>query len=817
MSPPPLEIVIGERRLPVPAERPFVIGRGPEADLDVGHPRASRRHVVVELTAQGWLLTDASRNGTWVDGRRVSSLPLTGPVTVRVGDTDDSAVVEVRPAPHPSAASAQIPAPSPTLTRQGGQTSVRHVRTTRLRIGRLGDNDVVLDDLLVSRRHAELHRTGAGWRIVDLNSGNGTFVNGVRVTTAEVGSRDVIGIGHALLQLHGDRLVSAEDTGDIGFAVQGASVSTDSGKTLLRDVSFALPGRSVLAVVGPSGAGKSTLLGALTGSRPADVGEVRYAGRDLYAEYDELRHRIGLVPQDDVLHPQLTVRRALRYAARLRFPADVAEADRERRIDEVLGELNLTEQAGQRIDTLSGGQRKRTSVALELLTKPSLLFLDEPTSGLDPGLDKSVMQTLRGLADGADARSGEPARGAEARSGEPARGAEARSGEPARGAEARSGEPARGGRTVVVVTHSVLNLDLCDRLLVLAPGGYVAYFGPPREAPAYFRTEDYAGMFQLLEQVPGEVLAERYRRSRQHERYVARPTMGLPRIVERAAPTAATRQQGFGTQLSVLCRRYLAVIAADRQYAVFLLALPLVLAALARLVPGGSGLNTSAALERGEFQPSQLMLVLVLGGALMGIAASVRELVKERPVYARERAIGLSLPAYLLSKLLVLGLVTGVQAAVFTLLALVGRRMPDDAVVLGSGSAEVLLAVVGVAVVTMLVGLVISAAIGNADRGMPLLVLVLMVELVVSGGLFPVFGRPGLEQAAWLVPSRWAFAMGAVTADLNRTARDGADGLWTHDAAHYLLGAGVLVGMALLLVVVTGLVLRRLDPVRRRR
>ena len=795
MSPPPLEIVIGERRLPVPAERPFVIGRGPEADLDVGHPRASRRHVVVELTAQGWLLTDASRNGTWVDGRRVSSLPLTGPVTVRVGDTDDSAVVEVRPAPHPSPASAQIPAPSPTLTRQGGQTSVRHVRTTRLRIGRLGDNDVVLDDLLVSRRHAELHRTGAGWRIVDLNSGNGTFVNGVRVTTAEVGSRDVIGIGHALLQLHGDRLVSAEDTGDIGFAVQGASVSTDSGKTLLRDVSFALPGRSVLAVVGPSGAGKSTLLGALTGSRPADVGEVRYAGRDLYAEYDELRHRIGLVPQDDVLHPQLTVRRALRYAARLRFPADAAEADRERRIDEVLGELNLTEQAGQRIDTLSGGQRKRTSVALELLTKPSLLFLDEPTSGLDPGLDKSVMQTLRGLADGADAGSGTPARSA----------------------EARSGEPARGGRTVVVVTHSVLNLDLCDRLLVLAPGGYVAYFGPPREAPAYFRTEDYAGMFQLLEQVPGEVLAERYRRSRQHERYVARPTMGMPRIVERAAPTAATRQQGFGTQLSVLCRRYLAVIAADRQYAVFLLALPLVLAALARLVPGGSGLSTSAALERGEFQPSQLMLVLVLGGALMGIAASVRELVKERPVYARERAIGLSLPAYLLSKLLVLGLVTGVQAAVFTLLALVGRRMPDDAVVLGSGPAEVLLAVVGVAVVTMLVGLVISAAIGNADRGMPLLVLVLMVELVVSGGLFPVFGRPGLEQAAWLVPSRWAFAMGAVTADLNRTARDGADGLWTHDAAHYLLGAGVLVGMALLLVVVTGLVLRRLDPVRRRR
>ncbi|SDG61869.1 FHA domain-containing protein [Pseudonocardia oroxyli] len=768
MAPPPLEIVVGGRTLPVPTGRPFVIGRGPEADLDVGHPRASRRHVVVELTPQGWLLTDASRNGTWVDGRRVTSLSLAGPVSVRLGDTDDSAIVEVRPAPHaPAAPVAEV------LTRQGGQTSVRHVGTGRLTIGRLPDNDVVLDDLLVSRRHAELHRTGTSWRIVDLNSGNGTFVNGVRVTTADIGARDVIGIGHALLQLHGDRLVSAEDTGDVGFTVEGASVTTDSGKTLLRDVSFALSGRSLLAVVGPSGAGKSTLLNALTGARPADVGEVRYAGRDLYAEYDELRHRIGLVPQDDVLHPQLTVRRALRYAARLRFPSDVPEADRERRIDEVLAELTLTGQAEQRIDTLSGGQRKRTSVALELLTKPSLLFLDEPTSGLDPGLDKSVMQTLRGLADGA--------------------------------------------RTVVVVTHSVLNLDLCDRLLVLAPGGHVAYFGPPREALEYFRTPDYAEMFLLLEQVPGEQLAQRYRASRQHSEYVAQPTMGMPRIVERAAPTAARRQQGFGTQLSVLCRRYLAVIAADRQYAAFLVGLPLVLAALARLVPGDSGLSTREAVQLKEFQPSQLMLVLILGGALMGIAASIRELVKERPVYVRERAIGLSIPAYLLSKLSVLGLITGLQAAVFTLLALVGRRMPDDAVLLGSGLLEVLLAVVGVTVATMLIGLVVSAAIGNADRGMPLLVLVLMIELVVSGGLFPVFDRPGLEQFAWLVPSRWAYAMGAVTADLNLTAREGPDPLWTHDAAHWLLGAGVLAGMGLVLVVVTGLVVRRLDPVRRRR
>jgi ABC-type transport system involved in cytochrome c biogenesis ATPase subunit len=146
--------------------------------------------------------------------------------------------------------------------------------------------------------------------------------------------------------------------------------------------------------------GQVDLLTALTGFRPADEGRVEYAGRDLYADYDELRQRIGLVPQDDILHPQLTVRRALRYAAELRFPDDVGADERARRVDEVITELGLTGQADQAIHSLSGGQRKRTSVALELLTRPSLLFLDEPTSGLDPGLDKSVMRTLRGPARG---------------------------------------------------------------------------------------------------------------------------------------------------------------------------------------------------------------------------------------------------------------------------------------------------------------------------------------------------------------------------------------------------------------------------------
>ena len=245
-----------------------------------------------------------------------------------------------------------------------------------------------------------------------------------------------MGIGPSTFRLSGSELQEFVDTGDVSLVARDLTVTLGNGKVLLDHVTFPLGERCLLGVIGPSGAGKSTLLGALTGMRPANGGSVLYDDRDLYAHYAELRHRIGLVPQENILHTQLTARRALRYAAELRFPRDTSKAERNRRVDEVLAELSLTPHAETRTDRLSGGQQKRVNVALELLTKPSLLFLDEPTSGLDPGLDKSVMEMMSGLAN--------------------------------------------DGRTVIVVTHSVANLDICDRLLVLVPGGKVAYFGPPR-------------------------------------------------------------------------------------------------------------------------------------------------------------------------------------------------------------------------------------------------------------------------------------------------------------------------------------------------
>ncbi|NYD34562.1 FHA domain-containing protein [Actinomycetospora corticicola] len=776
----PLEVRTHDRRAHVNPGTPFTIGRDESADLQVLGPEVSRHHVRITHGPQGWTIEDTSRNGTFAQQRRLTKEHVRGPLTVTLGANAGAPQVHLvlTPLPRPTPPRHRAPYISEAAqrsSRQGRFEAVHDLRTTpaALTIGRDERNDVVVQDLLASRFHAELRREGSRWVIHDLNSSNGTFVNGTRTRRQELGPADVVGIGHVLLHLEGDRLVEYVDTGAVEFRAEGIGVRTAKGKQLLRDVTFALESKSLLAVVGPSGAGKSTLLKALTGFRPADEGRVEYAGRDLYADYDELRQRIGLVPQDDILHPQLSVRKALHYAAELRFPDDVAAEERRAGIDEVIHELGLDGQAEQPIHTLSGGQRKRTSVALELLTRPSLLFLDEPTSGLDPGLDKSVMRTLRGLAD--------------------------------------------DGRTVVVVTHSVANLDLCDRLMLLAPGGEVAFFGPPEEALAYFGKTGFADVFLLLQEHSD--WGEKFSRSPAHARYVGRASAPPQPTQQTSAGTAARRQQSVRRQFTVLARRYLAVIAADRQYLIFMAALPLVLSVLAHALPGEAGLSMTEQLRGAAGAPHLLWLVLVVGAALMGSAASIRELVKEREIYRRERAIGLSRGAYLTSKLVVLGAIVGVQAVVLGVLGTVGRPSPDEPVLLGSGIAEIVVALVLLTAASMAVGLAVSALIDNADRGMPLLVLLAMLQFILSSALMQIGERPGLGQLAWLVPARWGFAAGAATIGIptGPAARpfDQPDPLWDHTAGTWLADLGVLAVVTALFVALTWWLLRRLDPARR--
>ncbi|MDX6225341.1 MAG: transport system ATP-binding/permease protein, partial [Frankiales bacterium] len=423
-----------------------VIGRDADCEITVSHPQVSRRHLQVEATGRGqWQARDLqSRNGTFsVDGP-VDTVQINGELTrLLLGDRASGLIVELEPrtaATAPSAASRGGTGSTAVMSQIGRLTAVHHL-TAELVIGRAPDCDLALDDLQVSRKHARLLVGDGSARVEDLGSHNGTFVNGSRVNSAALRDYDLLNIGGHLLEFVDGSLREYDDHGAAWLLAQDVSVTID-GRRVLDGVSFPLAPNSLLAVVGPSGAGKSTLLNALTGFRSPSSGAVVYGGRDVYQSRVELQSKMAYVPQDDVLHPQLRVRRALEYAARLRFPPDVDRPAREKRVEEVLEELSLTERADLPISKLSGGQRKRVSVALELLTKPSLLFLDEPTSGLDPGNEEQVMRLLRDLAD--------------------------------------------GDRTVVVVTHSLQSLDLCDRVLFLAPGGVTAFFGEPRGVLTYF-------------------------------------------------------------------------------------------------------------------------------------------------------------------------------------------------------------------------------------------------------------------------------------------------------------------------------------------
>ncbi|MFF3501408.1 FHA domain-containing protein [Streptomyces sp. NPDC003247] len=746
--------------------RAYHIGRDPLSDIVLDDDRVSWRHAVLWPDGDHWTLYDAhSTNGTYADGRRVHAHPVGPGSVIRFGHPDDGpyAVLSGRP---PSAQRPSVVS-GPLVTGTFRQpTSVRPLPARTVHVGRAADNELVLDDLVVSRRHAELHALpDGGYEIADLGSHNGTYLNGRPVTTAPIGPGDVVGIGHSAFRLVGDTLQEYVDTGEVSLDVEDLTVAVDRGRTVLLDhVSFPVGEKCLLAVVGPSGAGKSTLLRALTGQRPADHGTVVYDGRDLYRDYAELRQRIGLVPQDDILHTQLTVRSALTYAAELRFPQDTARAERRGRVEEVMRELGLEQRAGQHVHSLSGGQRKRVSVALELLTRPSLLFLDEPTSGLDPGMDRSVMHMLRGLAD--------------------------------------------DGHTVVVVTHSVLSLDVCDRLLVLAPGGKVAYYGPPEDALPFFGFRQWPEAFEAFDRDPDRDWAGEYAHSPFHRRYVtdsgAQPAP--PRYGPVILPPPA-RPRSRLAQLGTLVRRYTAALGADRTFLTVMIALPFVMGAMARALAGGALTRDTA---------MNTLLILCVGGVLTGAANAVRELVKERVIYRRERAVGLSRSAYLMSKIVVLGTVTVVQAVVLTLVALAGVDLgaPGGDGVLMPPLAEITVAVALLAFTAMTLGLVISALVPKEEVTMPLLVLLAVVQVVFCGALLPLDGVPGLEQVAWLVPSRWAFGAMAGTLDLARTVPGEvtADPLLRHTAGTWLLDVGMLVVLSAVFCHVVARLLRRHEP-----
>jgi ABC transport system ATP-binding/permease protein len=615
-------------------------------------------------------------------------------------------------------------------------------------IGRAAGNDLVLADPMVSRHHAIARYTGDGWRVADLGSANPVLHNGEPIAEdalASCGDLLTFGSTDVLVTLVG--LTPLPGAGQ-HLVIDEVRLSLPSGKPLLSGVSLDVRPGELVAVVGPSGAGKSTLLKVLTGTLVPTHGHVSYDGLDVH-EHAAVRERIGVVPQKDVMHARLSARRVLAYAAKLRLPADTSRRERNDVVAAALEQVDLTSQARTTVRRLSGGQQKRVSIAMELLTSPPLLLLDEPTSGLDPWLDKQIMTSLRAVAD--------------------------------------------TGRSVVVVTHNPDNLGQCDRILVLAPGGVPYFLGTPDDLRARFGAASWADIFGAAanQPVPVSVVAP--------ERRVA---ASVPQ------PTATRRT--VWCQLATLVSRHTRIVLADPGYAAFLLLIPLLLAGLALAVPGEAGLGPPGAADPTE--PTQMLVLLFVGAAFTGGACGAREIVAERPIFLRERAAGLRPRAYGLSKLLVFGVIVAVQAVLLVAGTLAVKPGPADAVLLGHQAVELIVAVWLTAFASCALSLLVSAWVKSSEQVMPLLVVLVMAQLVLCGGMIPVTDRPVLEQLAWLAPARWGYAAGASTVDV-RSHVPGvpAEPLWLHEPLWWLLSTGVLLAMTVPLAV---LLVRRVSRLR---
>ncbi|MGH3252842.1 MAG: FHA domain-containing protein, partial [Trebonia sp.] len=607
----------------------YRIGRDERADIPLIDARVSWEHAVIRAEGPVWVLEDlGSRNGTFLRSERITRLEITNPYVVHFGHPEDGPVLRFElnaPGPFQDFGMAPSAAAGDTTFMPGvlrDPTSRVRIQSKVMKIGRRSDNDIVVSDLSVSKQHAELRLSPAGrYQIIDLGSHNGTFVNGTRVNQAELNDDDIIAIGHATFRLVGGELIEYVDDGRATFEAHELQVVINDGgkqKVLLDRITFPLEERSMMAVIGPAGAGKSTLLNALTGKRPASGGNVYYDYRDLYDNYDELRHRIGLVPQESVTHDQLTAKTALGYAAELRFPPDTGEQERNQRVGEVLDELSMTRHAGTRIDRLSGGQKKRVNIGLELLTRPSLLFLDEPTSPLDPHLKRDMFMQMRKMAD----------------------------------------KNAEMGQSVVVITHDVESklIDQCDRLIALQPGGKMAYFGPPDEGLKYFKASDWADVFQRFSDEPERDFAAEYRASPEFAKYGATPISVRQQRAERpvAADTPRPAQRSSFSQVFTMARRYRRVMVADRVFMITTALMPILLGALVRATPASFGLLDSTPVGGLNVNAIQVLMILVMSSVLSGTALSIREFIKEREIYERERMAGLSASAYLFSKVIVL-------------------------------------------------------------------------------------------------------------------------------------------------------------------
>jgi ABC-type multidrug transport system ATPase subunit len=715
----------------------LTIGRVEGNDIIIPSPIVSRQHARLEKEGGGYKLTllPEARNPITFEGR-----PLEGPHVLghgdllRIGSLDPGVMVTMT-------------YHAPAQAQQEIERDIVFGEKALIQIGRDSANDVVLPSPNVSRFHAQVERVGQRYRVTDLRSSNGTFVNGQRIEgPVWLKPSDTIRVGQYRFVMGRDQLAKFDDSN--GLRVDAISLNKWVRKDLniLQNISVSFQPREFIVVVGQSGGGKSTFVDAVAGYRPATPpSRVLVNDIDIYTHFDSVRNDIGFVPQKDIIHMELTIYQALDYAAQLRMPADTTAEERHKRVMEVLEDLDLTHRKDVQISGLSGGQQKRVSIGVELLTKPGLFFLDEPTSGLDPGTETALMQLMRRLAD--------------------------------------------QGRTIVLITHATKNVMLADKVIFLARGGYLAWFGPPDEALAYFdqhRSErdrrtgriEFDEIYAILDD-PGKGKAEdwanRYRQSSAYQEYIARPlrdkmspqgaaTVPDPGKVQPRTRGSASGQVSSLRQFFILSARNIKILTRDRFALGLMLATAPLVSMLDVILSLVMGSNPFDFYEGDMAQVMITLFLFTIYGVMVGGISQMREIVKESDIYKRERLVNLKIFPYVVSKVWVAALLAFYHAAVYTIVHYLSFRMPGGTLEFVQVYITMMLATLA----GMMLGLFASALAPNANSA-PLMVIILMLpQIVLGGALVPV---PTFVSAP--TSTRWAFeALMSITGPGSDVAAD---------------------------------------------
>lgn len=725
----------------------FWLGRDPACDLviEASAVMVSRRHAKITKQNGKYVLIDNnSFNGTLLNDKRISTptelnhndkiqLGLNGPVfrfhLPSATSAVDSKKHMVASEPHQK-----------TIVFRGGLISqeikprevtaeptllmvLNFANKNEIRIGRGEDNDIRLDSLQISTHHARLIKDGSQVFIEDLNSTNGVFVNGKKISRKAVEPNDLVQIGVFLIRVDVSGNVKVFDTRskariDVIRVTKEVKNQAGGGTIrLLDNISLTIMPNEFVGLLGPSGAGKSTFMDALNGMRPASSGNVLINNLDLYQNLDVLKQSIGYVPQEDIIHRELTVYRTLYYVAKLRLPNDVSDQEIDQIINEVLDVTGLSERRHVPVSQLSGGQRKRVSIAVELITKPSVIFLDEPTSGLDPATEEKIMLLFRQIAE--------------------------------------------SGRTVILTTHAMENVRLFDKIVLLMRGKLV-FYGRPEEALEYVGAKSFKELYDKLEEPVERALQnqsgskaelmervaenwkQKFLQTPQYRKNVYEPLSRIGKLEsgvvrqKRSLGVLRALRQWF-----YLSKRYFEVLLSDKlNLAILFLQAPII-AFLTYLVVDEN--------QTRDF----IYFVLALVSIWFGTSVAAREIIREKPIYKRERMFNLGLIPYVFSKIFVLGFIVSLQCLLLFLplkfLDFVGlMKMPGEFFGIPQLWMMFLTALVGIAL-----GLFVSALVKTSEMATSLVPLILIPQILFSG----LVGVPsGLNKVIGLaMPASWSF------------------------------------------------------------